>query len=235
MSCERYATAIADHACGADLAPEVAKHLASCVGCAGQLARQRRTIEGLDAELQQLVAIEPSPFFVQRVQAHVMTSPERRSFRAWWWGAIAAAAAIVLAVLLLVNNRQPPAPIQVRTVTPPAAPTPADKPEPNRLVADSPTREEAPINRPQRVRPQRRLAKAPEPDVVVPQGQMRAVARYVELVRNGQLDTSALIASAESEDDRTPTEMVVGPLTIKPLAVNDIDSSTPSVVERRYE
>lgn len=224
MSCQRYATAIADHACGADLAPEVAAHLETCVRCASQLAAQRRTIDDLDAELQQMVAVEPSPFFVQRVQAHVMTSPDRRSFRAWWWSAAVAAAAIVLAVLFLSVDRRPPAPIQARTITPP--PAPAAKNEPPTIVATAPSRKEAPVSRYQPSQPQRRVAKPPEPEVLVPKDQMRVVDRYMALVRSGSLDTTTL-----ASDTDPSTEMIVNPLDIKPIVVVEINPATSPAVE----
>ena len=225
MSCERYAAAIDDHACGADLAPEVAAHVASCVGCAGRLAQQRRAIEGLDAELQQMLAVEPSPFFVQRVQAHVTTSPAKRSFRTWWWGAAAVAAAIVLAVLLLTVGRQPPAAIQVQTDTPAAIPTTAGKAEPRRLVADSSTPKEVPVTRPRALQPQRRFAKAPEPEVLVPSDQRQAIGRYMTLLRSGELGATNLSDALQSATDSSSL-LDVAPLAVTPLAVKTIDTGS---------
>ena len=234
MSCERYTTAIDDHACGADLAPEVAAHVASCVGCAGRLAQQRRAIEGLDAELQQMLAVEPSPFFVQRVQAHVMTSPAKQSFRAWWWGAVAAAAAIVLAVLLLTVERQPPAAIQVQTDTPPATPTTAGKAEPKTLVDDSPTPKEVPVTRPPALQPQRRFAKAPEPEVLVSSDQRQAIGRYMTLLRSGELGATNLSDALQSAADSSSL-LDVAPLAVTPLAVKTIDTGSATGAERPGE
>jgi len=231
MSCERFATAIADHACGADLAPDVAAHVASCVGCASQLARQRRTIQGLDAELQQMLAIEPSPFFAQRVQALVTTAPAKPSVRAWLWMAAAAAAAIVLAVLLLTTTRPRPAATAVDART--ALPAPAtviERPAPVVVEESTP-----PVKRstPTNTRAKQPAVIAAEPEVLVPRDQMRAVARYMALMRSGTLDAANLVANAAAT--QTPAEMVIGPLEVNPIAVSDVDSVTTPVVERRHE
>ena len=231
MSCDRYTAALADHACGADLSPEVEAHLASCVGCAARLARQRRAVEGLDAELQQLVAVEPSPFFVERVPAHVSESPARRPTRLWWWSAAAAAAVMALAAFLLSDDRQQPAsaPVHADATTPLPSSTVTDQPS-SAVVRDLPPPVE---QRPRHsVRAQRQPATAAEPKVLVPPGQMQAVERYVALLRSGRLDTSALQPAASV--DPVPAELVLGPLEIDPMTVEEIDA-TPSAVERRHE
>jgi len=229
MSCERYATAIADHACGADLAPDVAAHVRTCVGCAGRLAEQRRAIEGLDAELQQMLAIEPSPFFTQRVQAHVTSSPAIQSRRAWLWTAAAAAAAIVLAVLFMNANRQQPTPVSVQTLATPTPATPVREQPAPVVVKESP----APIRReaPQRARAERPTV-AKEPEVLVPTGQMQAVARYMALMRSGKLDTSSL--DAKAKEDPVPAELVLDALEVRPITVKELDG-TSSAVEQRHE
>lgn len=229
MSCQRYATAIADHACGAELAPDVAAHLTSCPACAAQLVQQRRAIAGLDDELQQMLAIEPSPFFVQRVQAQVRDTASPRRARGLWW-AVAAAAAMVVVALLLIVDRQRPAPIQVQTETTPA---PTVSKDPRNAAAPTAPTTRAPVTATHRIVPARPIAKAPEPDIQVRPGQMQAVDRYMALVRSGRLDTSTLTAKAE--ENQTPTEMVIGPLEVNPISVSDLDSVTSPVGERRHE
>jgi hypothetical protein len=230
MSCERYATAIADHACGADLAPDVAAHLESCPACAGQLVRDRRAIEGLDTELQQMLAIEPSPFFTQRVQAHITTAPAKQSFRGWLWMAAAAAGAIVLAVLFLTADRQQAPAIPVQTLATPAPATPVREQPVPVVVKESP----APIRRvaPRPAEAERRTV-AREPEVLVPAGQMQAVARYMALMRSGKLDTSSLDAKAKA--DPVPTELVLDALEVRPITVKELDGTTSSAVEQRHE
>ena len=235
MSCQRYATAIADHACGADLAPDVAAHLTACPACAGLLVRQRHAISGLDNELQQMLAVEPSPFFVQRVQAQVHDSTSTRRMRGLWW-AVAAVAAMVLIALLLTVDRQQPAAIQVQALKTPVAPTPTPSPAPRiddrrNAATTEATFKRAPGTPSHRVVRTLPIAKAPEPEIQVQPGQKQAVDRYVALVRSGRLDTSSLEPKAEV--DSTPGELVLGALEISPITVRELDGTTSSAVERR--
>ena len=237
MSCPRYATAIADHACGADLAPDVAAHLTACPACAALLVQQRRAIAGLDDELQQMLAVEPTPFFVQRVQAQVRDAASPRPARGVWW-AVAAVAAMVVIALLLTVDRQRPAPIQVQTQTPPTEATPTPTPAPrvdhqrNTAVRSTPPHR-APATASHRVVPDRTIAKATEPEIQVRPGQMQAVDRYVALVRSGRLDTSSL--EPKTEEDSTPGELVLGALEINPITVKELDGTTAFAVERRHQ
>ena len=237
MSCDRYATAITDHACGADLAPDVAAHLTACPACAAELVQQRRVIAGLDDELKQMLAIAPSPFFVQRVQAQVCETSSPRRVRGLWWGGVAAAAVIVLAVLFLTLERQLPAAIQVQA--PPTAktppPTPAAPPIDGPRIADVkkvlPTKPL--VTEKPRVVSEPLIAKAAEPEVQVAPGQRQAVARYMALVRSGRLDTSSL--EAKVDEDSTPKELVLGALEIAPITVTELDGTTSPAVDRRHQ
>ncbi len=241
MSCERYAPAIDDHACGADLAPDVAAHVASCVGCAGRLAQQRRAIEGLDAELQQMLAVEPSPFFVQRVQAHVNPSPAPRGWSGFWWSGLAAAAAVVIvATSLTMREPRGGSSPQARPETPSQTQTTAaNPPESSPAIRDSPATgaDRPPIAPRRRTQPPAVTATSvraqAEPEVLVPAGQMQAVGRYMTLLRSGRLDTSSLEAKAER--DSTPEELLLGALEIRPMTVTELDGTTSSAVERRHE
>jgi hypothetical protein len=244
MSCQRYATAIADHACGADLAPDVAAHLTACPACAALLVQQRRAMAGLDNELQQMLAVEPSPFFVQRVQAQVRDTASPRRVRGWWW-AVAAVAAMVVVGLLLIVDRQRPAPIQVQTQTTPApsvVPAPSVKDPRNAdprsddqrsTALTPPPTMRAPVNARHRILPHRPSTKAPELAVQVRPGQIQAVARYMALMRSGRLDTSNL--EAKAEEDPTPAELVLDALEVRPITVKELDGTTSSAVERRHE
>ena len=67
MSCERFGTAIAAHAAGADLDPAAARHLSGCAACRGLLDRQAQMLAELDAELGRSLSISASPDFAARV------------------------------------------------------------------------------------------------------------------------------------------------------------------------
>lgn len=72
MSRDRYTVAIADHACGAEIATEAAAHLRACGACSRMFDEQRHLLQDLDQELQRALAIEPSSRFVPDVMAGLM-------------------------------------------------------------------------------------------------------------------------------------------------------------------
>jgi hypothetical protein len=241
MSCDRYATAITDHACGADLAPEAAAHLRACAACAARLTSQRRAIDGLDGELQQLLAVEPSAHFVPRVQAQIAAAPAQHGWSTFLWSGLAAAAAVaIVAVSLTMREPRKAGPVESRPEAPAQAQTTAANPTESVAASRDAT---AAGPGPSEIAPRRRTRPAParavdvppqpEPEVLVPAGQLRAVERYMALMRSGRLDTSRLEAKASV--DPIPAELVLGALEIDPMTVRDIDASTPSAVERRHE
>jgi hypothetical protein len=239
MSCQRYATAIADHACGADLAPDVAAHLTACPACAALLVQQRRAITGLDDELQHMLTVERSPFFVQRVQAHVNTSPASRTWSAFWWSGLAAAAAVVIVATSMMMREPRGGPSQARPETPSQTQTTAaNPPASSPIIRDSSaTRPDPSPRAPGRRTPPSTVTATSvraqaQPEVLVPAGQIQAVARYMALLRSGRLDTSSL--EAKADEDSTPEELVLGALEIKPITVTEIDGTT-SAVERRHQ
>jgi hypothetical protein len=233
MSCERYAEAIVDHACGADLAPDAAAHLRACGACTALLHEQRRLIEGLDGELRTALAIEPSPQFAPRVRAAIETASAsgRRGPMFWWSGLAAAAAAGILLVMVPSVERMPPpaAPVPTRPAPPTAASTATaaidDTRTPreiDRLVPSGIVARRAP-RQPVKERP---LA---EPEIIVSEDQQRAVARFVALVRAGRLDASSL-ATEPDGDIAPPPELAVSPLAVAPIAIPSVEFSTHSAV-----
>jgi hypothetical protein len=227
MSCERYAEAITDHACGADLPPEAAAHLRSCATCTAMLVERRTAIGALDGEIQNVLAIEPSPYFVERVQAHVReTSPAAP----WWrWALAAAAAIVILAIAGSFALRSGPPPTVARApqpsvVTPAPAPPVAvppsqvEKRESERPPDETLSRRHLPRQPATRgAAPRTAMARA-QPEVIVPAEQARAVARYLALVRSGQVDTSTLAAP-----EKVAAELDVAPLAVDPLAVRPLE------------
>src|SRR5262245_12097250 len=99
MSCERYASAIVDHACGAEIAADAAAHLDACAECRRIVDQQRQVLQDLDHELKQLLAIEPSSRFEADVMARVQR-PRLNWGSVMWWAVPAAAAALLLFLVL---------------------------------------------------------------------------------------------------------------------------------------
>ena len=226
MSCERYAEAITDHACGADLPPGAAAHLRSCATCTAMLVERRAAIGALDGEIQHTLAIEPSPYFVERVQAQV-----RETSRAapWWRWALAAAAAIIILAIAGSFALRSGAPPTVARAPQPSAVTPA--PAPGAVIPSQVEKREASERPPSEAVSPRRLPRQPaargaapraamalaRPEVIVPAEQARAVARYLALVRSGQVDTSTL-----ATPEKVAAELDVAPLAVDPLAVSPL-------------
>ena len=75
MSCDRYRDAIVDHACGAELAADAATHLGDCQACRRMFEEQRQVLQRLDADLQGVLAIEPSAWFEAQTLAGLERSP----------------------------------------------------------------------------------------------------------------------------------------------------------------
>ena len=233
MSCARHINAIVDHACGAEIGPEAADHLAACGACSARFEEQRRVLGALDDELQLALAVVPSATFARRVHSRIEHAPAR-SARALWWSACGAAAAILLVVGMNVfrsadgirSRPSGPAP-------PPAAAArnvPAVPAVPPVIARHDVRRFEPPVAHDVRRKParERQTAATPAAEVLVPPDQQRAIAHLMRLVRNGELDASRLPVSREGESV-TPAELVVPPLTIEPIAVPSVEIPTGQV------
>ena len=244
MSCERHAGAIVDHACGAEIAAEAAAHLQTCASCQRMFAEQQRLVEGIDQELQLALEIEPSQGFVPDVLARV----QRPAFpwrTVMWWGASAAAAAALILVVLgwpRMTEQQPPdrhdPPVLSTDSTPPAPNPmpPAVQPVPSKVVTSKssggPPRRGEPRGggrSPRAVveQPMHRVAA----DVVVPEPQSRAIARYLTLVRRGAIDTSTLVSSEGVSVD-APSELVISPISVDAIVMKDAESRIVSGADR---
>jgi hypothetical protein len=214
MSCERYADAIIDHACGAEISPGLAAHLAACEACRARLDTQRRLIEGLNEEIRLAVNVDASDTFARGVHAR-LEDASRRSLRMLWWSLAGATAAILMAVSL----RPAPPETQIDTRVPsttlteraPMPPPPSPKPPP-----------QAPPTPPvHRVLVNPRPATIPTVEVIVPADRADAVARFLALVRAGAVNSPATVERTETEP--APSDLVVSPLSIEPIAVADVE------------
>jgi hypothetical protein len=237
MSCDRYIGAIVDHACGAEIAADAAAHLKVCAACSRTFDEQRRLLQDLDRELQVALAIEPSARFVADAMAGVQRSANRWRRVMWWSAPLAAAAVLVLVALGSLrfgeqgpaDRHEPPA-VQTASSAHVAYPT-------QTAAAPSAPAQGAPRVTAARRRSGERTMVAREPerrldaDVVVPAGQLRAIERYMTLVRRGALDTSPL-ANSEKSDVTAPTDLVIAPLSVDVLVVPNAESGIGSGVDR---
>ena len=201
-------------------------------------------MEGIDQELQLALEIEPSQGFVPDVLARV----QRPAFpwrTVMWWGASAAAAAALILVVLgwpRMTEQQPPDrhdPPVLSTDSTPSAPNhmpPAVEPVPSKVVTSKssggPPRRGEPrggVRSPRAVveQPMHRVAA----DVVVPEAQSRAIARYLTLVRRGAIDTSTLVSSEGVSVD-APSELVISPISVDAIVMKDAESRIVSGADR---
>ena len=226
MSCEHYAQAIEDHACGADLAAAAAAHLDSCVRCAAAFEVQRRALEDLEAELQRAVAIDPSPAFAPGVRAGIDSASSAGYRLAWLAAPLGIGAALAIAVLLGAPGNRPAELAGTRKPAPPSSPSTIARNSPS-----SPTvapavaigvRQAAADTR----RRSRAIPRPAEPEIIVPPGQARALARYMALVRRGTIDAAVLIQPPA--ELQAPADLVVDPLTVAPIGAGRTETITPA-------
>lgn len=237
MSCERYTSAIVDHACGAEIETDAAEHLSSCPACRRVFDEQRRVLMDLAQQLELALRIEPSAGFVPDVMSRVKGS-EFRWRKAMWWGVPAAATALLLLVTLgsLRSDEPPAATRHDPALSPPVSSAP---------VADAVSSVSAPSTTPEersRLSRSRRHADRPqvvvkrpgrpEAEVLVPAARSQALAQYLTLVRRGALDASAL-ASSEGTRVVAPSDLVIAPLSVEALAMTNVESGIGSGVDRR--
>ena len=193
MSCERYAASIEDRACGADMTPDLERHLAGCSRCAALLEAHQQAMANLDAEIQSALDVPVSNTFIRDVRARVEQEDRRP---AWWlsWGIVPLAAAVLLAVWLRpVPAQAPNLPTAPRTSWPVSRTATIVPGPPEVFVPRAPLR----------------AATVVQPKVLVPPDGGRAVSEYLRLVRQGTLDTSNLATTQDVAAD-----LVVAPLTI---------------------
>ena len=99
MKCNEICELMPDLAAGSEaVAPEVKKHLETCIGCAGKLNEFRQTMALLD-EWQ---VPEPSPYFDMRLRARLREEAVRQPV-GWWQWIRKPALAISLAVLMVMS------------------------------------------------------------------------------------------------------------------------------------
>ncbi|HXW05066.1 MAG TPA: hypothetical protein VD833_07535 [Vicinamibacterales bacterium] len=247
MSCERYTAAIVDHACGAEIAADAAAHLAVCTTCRRTFDEQLRLLLDVDRHLQTALDIEPSTPFVRNVMARARRSAQRRR-QAAWWGAPAAAAALMLVTFAVpresgrqaARRHDSAVPSSVSSVpverTPTNPETPGSGSAPgarSRLAGPRPR-----VDR-QQVAAVRRNAVGTADGVLTPQD--RAIAKYLDLVRQGVLDTSGLArgrtgrpadggsqGQAPDEAGLRPPALVIEPVSIDPLGIAEVQPDPPS-------
>jgi hypothetical protein len=217
MDCTRYETALREHALGEPPSPALEAHLASCEACRARVATEQGLLAAIDATLDGVRQIEPSPTFMARARAAALDAsrPSTRfgPFGRLAWNPASAVAAVALAAALGVIVARGP-----RPSADPIAPSPSSLPGPSAgpsltapPAAASLPRAASAADAPRPVRPaEDRLA------VLVPPGQEEAIVRLAVLVATGAVAPPASLVNPPD-----PTQPLTPPaeLSLPPLAI----------------
>jgi hypothetical protein len=156
-------------------------------------------LRGIERELSQLLAVDPSPEFAAKVRAAIRQQPTRGS--AWWPWAVAslAAAAVIVTAIVIVSRKAPagqlPTVLRADVHLPPGEDAP-QAPAPDRMkpfVTD--------------VARIRRAVRSPEPEILIDPSLARAVRR---------------LAKEQPVLPELPPEPSLDPVVLEPLRVPDV-------------
>ena len=187
--------------------------------------------DALAREIEDALAVEPSPQFVARVLAN---TPERRTWRFSWTFAVAAAgaaAAIVAAVLVMprrgAHTPTPAAPLQIATLPPMSASpsvAPAAQAEEPRVASAPATASVAPVAA---AVPVVRRAQTKEPEVLFAKDELAALQRLTRGITRGAVDPETLSGPTETAIAAIQTaHIVLAPLPeISPVALEPLGTS----------
>ena len=166
----------------------------------------------LDAEIQRLLAVDPSAEFLSGVRRRIGRAPDRRGSTRWIWSAAAAVAAA--AALTLALRPQPKAPPVTAIPVPAVASTDRLREFPA-AVGASPRPSAGAIAR---MPPARRSL---EPEVIIDPRERAAFLRLITGTDAGGIPPSAVAATG-----RSPLEPLepISELSVPPLPVDRLNS-----------
>jgi hypothetical protein len=177
----------------------------------------------IDAALDEVRSVKPTPDFLPRLRAHVEGAP--RPARIDWWLPLAASAATIMAGVMIaaVLSRQPaigtPQPA-VSSRQPAAGSSPSAVPSLPPALAVSEPSAHAGANTRVRSRPPLRSAPR-EPEVLVPASARGAIVRLVEALNAGDERARGAVLRLG-----LPGEIVVEPIRIDPVVVPPMKESS---------
>jgi hypothetical protein len=88
--------------------PELDSHLATCASCRAAVATERARLNRIDSELEESLAVRPSPAFLPAVRRRVAElSTKRQAPHRWWPAPVLATLAGVLVVGHLLRHTVP--------------------------------------------------------------------------------------------------------------------------------
>ncbi len=211
MDCKRFEDDLVDAALE-ELSPRrldrLRAHLAGCETCREALEEKRRLAQAIDRSLAESLECEPSPEFAARVRQRI-AQPDAAA-RGWWttWNLAAVGALAALALLaawMLRPHMEAPVRVAkapgVQTV-PPRGNAPANLPAPEAAKPVPPARAE----RVRRGEEQPLVAGNAMPEVLVPVEEVLAVRRFIEQLRQKQIDGAVLAAARPAATEELKVE-----------------------------
>ena len=172
-------------------------------------------VDELEQDLRQALNVEPSPDFVRRVRAQIeQRSARRLTSVVRWQTAVAAVVSVAALGTAWMMTREP---LELR-VTPLTRLSGGDV----ALEAEQPTSNAVSTQRSRTPRrePPVRLAKAAEPEIIVPPDRAEGLARFLELARTRAVTEETLRPVAAA----TPNVALdIKPLLVPPISVPEID------------
>jgi hypothetical protein len=230
MLCEKYKPALIEAAItGAELAPEVRSHAASCPTCAAELAQQRSLTAAIDVTLdRQMNAPVPAAMF-QRFEARLAQQPhpQRTPGFAQIFAGTVATLAVAAAIILLFPRHRPSTNV-AKGIASQATQNGVERPH---VVVNPPSRAFMSINAQRktanharsRIVPVSTTAAHQEPEVLVPPDERVALDQLIANL-NARHELVAALALPLREKPEQPVKKIEIPdiqtaaLVIEPIA-----------------
>lgn len=175
--------------------------------------------EQLQRELEEALAIEPTPHFLARVRREVETGKQRSAARVKWASATAGMAAV--AVVIGITVLEPSRPTTLESTTPPEAVvlSPAVAVEtPMPLASPKAT------PKPRTIDASRHSA---EPEVLIDAREVAALRNFLQDVQERKIDPARLEGLFESAEKARTTAVEPMPIAaIEPIVITPLGSAT---------
>ena len=224
MFCEAYNQSLTDAAArGEALSPALQQHLASCESCRAAFAEEQSVFAAIDSGLRAAANPEVPSTLIPRIRVAINNEPTLQARRfllpVWGFAGVLVAAASVLA-LLYVPSRRPPIPVEPSRTSPPPIVAPANSLDLSVLNSSgpggvSPLQHKKPV-----VLVTSHTSKPEFPEVLVPDEERAAFARYMAQISSSPVNISAEVMLAP----KAPQESVqISPVEIASLKVKPLD------------
>lgn len=191
---------------------------------------EERVVAAAEADLNRLLAIEPSPEFAAKVRVRIREPQAARGWSAGWLGfALASVAALVMAVAFHSDPVGGPSP---KTAPLPATSGPGLKTGPLPVAATAPPRVDvrvAPVGSglktalPPAASRVVEVHRPGDPEVLIDPSLAQAIRRLASTTRSTPLDATAPEASLQPISDTSVPSVVVEPLTVPELVLKPAD------------